>query len=106
MIIDHRTYTLKSGVIKQYQTIYEEFGYPVQTEYLGQPLGWYTSTDIGALNQIVHLWGYDSLSDRAEKRGRLATDPRWPKYLELATPLIITQENKIITQPNFIKSRT
>ena len=36
---------------------------------LGPPLGWYISMDIGELNQVVHLWGYESLADRASRRG-------------------------------------
>jgi hypothetical protein len=48
MIVDHRTYTLHPGKMKEYVERYEREGKEVQTRHLGQPVGWYTSTDIGA----------------------------------------------------------
>ncbi|MEN9560215.1 MAG: hypothetical protein RLZZ502_1426 [Pseudomonadota bacterium] len=103
-VVDHRTYTIKFGHMAQYVAMYQEYGYPCQVQYLGQPIGWYTSTDIGMLNQVVHLWGYDSLQERAEKRARMKEDPRWKVFLEKILPLIITQENKILSQPGFIQN--
>ena len=70
MIVDHRTYTIYPGKTPTFTKIYEEFGYPLQQQYLGDCIGWYVSMDIGDLNQIVHLWRYKDLSDRAERRAR------------------------------------
>jgi hypothetical protein len=102
MIIDHRTYTLRPGTLAEYVRLYETIGYKIQSRHLGEPLGWYTSMDIGQLNQIVHLWRYDDLADRARRRAAMQGDAEWHGFLKQATPLIMTMENKILTSPPFI----
>ena len=97
MIVDHRTYTLHPGKLNGYLEIYRDRGLPLQRKHLGRNVGWYTSMDIGPLNQIVHLWAFDDLSDRAERRAALARDPSWPDYLKQAMPLVQSMENKILT---------
>ena len=101
MIVDHRTYTLHPGRIGEFLAIYAEHGYPLQQRYLGDCVGWYTSMDIGPLNQVVHLWRYADLADRASRRAALAADPGWPAYLEQAIPLVQHMENKILSAAPF-----
>ncbi len=66
----------------------------------------YFSTDIGALHQIVHLWAYRDLADRADRRARLAASPAWQAYLKKVQPLQITQQNEILMPapmcPNYL----
>jgi hypothetical protein len=96
MILDHRTYTLHPGKLPELLKLYETEGYPVQTEYLGKPYGWYVSHDIGELNQIVHIWKYTDLADREARRAKMAADPRWQAYAAKAMPLFQKMENKIL----------
>ncbi|HVL56692.1 MAG TPA: NIPSNAP family protein [Burkholderiaceae bacterium] len=103
MIIDHRTYTLHPGKINEFLKIYGSEGYAIQTEHLGAPFGWFTSMDIGPLNQVVHLWRYDSLADREQRRAKLAADPRWQAYLAKVMPLMMQMENKILNPAPFFK---
>lgn len=102
MIVDHRTYTLLPGKLKPFLEIYERTGYAIQTRHLGRPLGWYVSHDIGPLNQIVHLWGYGDLQDRATRRAAMAADPAWQEYLLTAQPMFMAMENKILSSPPFL----
>ena len=101
MIVDHRTYTLHPGRLNEFLGIYAEQGYPLQQQYLGDCVGWYVSMDIGPLNQVVHMWRYQDLADRAGRRARLAADPRWQAYLAAATPLLQHMENKILSAAPF-----
>ena len=96
-IIDLRTYSIQPGRIGEYVKLYAEHGLPVQSRHLGQPLGYYV-TEFGALNQAVHLWGYDSQADREEKRAALEADPDWTAYRKKSTALglIVAQENKLL----------
>jgi len=96
MILDHRTYTLHPGRLADLVKLYESEGWPIQTQHLGTPYGWFVSHDIGALNQIVHIWRYADLGDRERRRAALAADPRWHAYLAKASPMIQTMENKIL----------
>lgn len=102
MIIDHRTYTLHPGKIGAFLALYGELAYPLQKKYLGDCVGWYSSMDIGQLNQVVHMWRFSDLNDRATRRAAMAADPNWPTYAERAMPLIQHMENKILNAaPHF-----
>ncbi len=97
MIVDHRTYTVKPGSIGQYLALYKKTGLPLQQKHLGHCVGWYVSMDIGALNQVVHLWAYKDLNDRAERRANLMKEQAWLDFLAEAMPLLQSMENKIVT---------
>ena len=65
MIVEERIYTLHPGKVPEYLRLYEAEGPASSEPILGNLVGWYTATDIGELNLIVHLWGYEDLADRA-----------------------------------------
>ncbi|MDH3701259.1 MAG: NIPSNAP family protein [Alphaproteobacteria bacterium] len=97
MIVDKRIYSLKPGGVPIYMKIYEEFGLKPQTRHLGQPLGWYFS-EVGTLNQITHLWGYEDLADRTAKRAAMGADPDWQVYIKKMgeAGILLKQENQIL----------
>lgn len=97
MIVDHRTYDVIPGKLPSYVELYKAKGWPLQKKYLQNCLGWYISMDIGTLSQIVHMWGYESLQDRVERRARLAADPAWQDFLKEAMPMLQRMENKILS---------
>ncbi len=102
MIAEMRTYTVKPGKAQAYVQAYAELGRATQVRHLGQPLGYYTA-EIGGLNKIVHLWGYDSLAERESRRALLETDPAWKAYLKHRTEagLLLAQENVILRAVDF-----
>jgi hypothetical protein len=95
MIVEMRTYTCKPGGVADYMRIYEKEGFPVQGRILGNLVGWYY-TELGPLNQIVHMWGYQDFADRAKRRAELAANKDWQAVLAKLRDLIVTQENKIL----------
>lgn len=100
MIIEHRTYTLHPGNTAAYFSHYTSEGLSVQLEYLPKPLGYYTS-ELGTLNQVIHMWGYEDLNDRMRRRALLKRDPRWSAYVQKILPLIQHQESKILVPAAF-----
>jgi hypothetical protein len=100
MLVEQRLYTVAPGQLKAYLSAYQAHGLAVHTEILGHWLGCYV-TEIGPLNQIVHLWGFASFEDRLERRERLAADPRWHKYLREAAGLVIQQETRLLKRAPF-----
>ncbi len=104
MIIDHRTYNVIPGQLNHFLKVYETQGYPLQLKYLGDCRGWYFSMDIGELNQVVHLWAYKDIADRAARRQKLNGDPDWQNYLAEALPLLQKMENKILSPAPFFKA--
>ena len=102
MIVDLRTYTLFPGRLAAFLELYEKEGLPIQTKHLGRPIGYFV-TEIGTLNQVVHLWGYASLADREQKRAAMDVDPDWIAYRKksAAAGNVQHQENKILKSTSF-----
>lgn len=102
MIIDHRTYSLYPMKLQPWLALYEKEALPVQKKHLGPLIGFFVS-EIGPLNQVVHLWSFESLEDRQQRRARMAQDPDWKAFLvknaELAA--LQSQENKILLPTAF-----
>jgi hypothetical protein len=100
MIVEQRTYTLHHGTMATYLERYEKNGLPIQKRYLGPLLGFYV-TEIGTLNQVVHLWRYDSLADREQRRAKLAADPDWQAFMKTNVGSFTHQEVKIMKPAPF-----
>ncbi len=79
---------------------YEKEGMEVQVRILGNMVGYYF-TDVGPLNQVVHLWGYESMNDRYERRARLQASEEWQAYAKKMRPLVSHVENKILIPASF-----
>ena len=94
MIIEKRTYTLLPGMRPAFLALYEAEGLALHTKYLPM-LGYFTS-DIGALNQVITLWGYDSMAQRDDLRAKLYADPAWIAFGPKTTPFIQTMESAIL----------
>jgi len=100
MIVEMRSYTLQPATAPDYLALYEAEGMAIQKPILGRMVGYY-STEIGPLNQIVHMWAYEDLNERAVKRAKLAADPGWQAYVKKMRPLLVTQESKILNPAPF-----
>jgi hypothetical protein len=101
MIIDHRTYNVRPGKLNEYLNLYQTEAFPLQRKYLGHCVGWYVSNDIGPLSQVVHMWAFEDLNDRAERRARMLADPAWGRFLAKATDCLVNMENKILSPAPF-----
>jgi hypothetical protein len=100
MLVEHRTYTLHPGKVPVFLGLYEAEGIKIQTRILGRMIGYFT-TEIGPLNQIIHMWGYEDLVDRAKRRAELMADPGFQAFGAKIQPLILTMENKILIPTAF-----
>lgn len=96
MIVEQRTYTLIAGGVAPYMKLYEDEGFAIQGPILGNLVGWYF-TEFGALNQIIHMWGYDNYAERERRRAELGANADWKTFVGKIRPLMIRQENKILT---------
>lgn len=95
MIVEQRTYTLHPGKVPEYMRLYQDEGLAIQRPILGNLVGWYT-TDFGPLNQIIHMWGYDSYKERDRRRAELQASADWRAYVAKIRPLLMKQENKTL----------
>jgi len=106
MIVEERIYILHTEVqLEEYLRIYETEGLSVQRPILGGFLG-YFCTEIGPLNQLVHLWAYQDLEDRRARRTRLAESVQWQGCLRKIRPMIKSMENRIMYPTSFSPVRS
>jgi hypothetical protein len=93
MIYEIRTYNLHPGMVPEYERRFA-MAYPTRSKY--SPLYGFWHTEIGPLNQLVHIWPYDNLQQRADVRAASVKDPSglWPPINQ---DLLVSQENDILT---------
>lgn len=98
-VIDLRIYTITVRKMPKFLDAFDRLGLPIQIRHLGVPVGMYT-TDVGPLNQFIHLYAYDSISDFDRRRSARDADPEWPAYLAATVDMIESQENRLIKACN------
>lgn len=104
MFVEERVYRLKPGCIPQYFALYETKGMEPQARYLKLMLGYYAS-EIGGLNEVVHLWAHESLDAREENRARMRADPDFQSYWHEVRHMIVEQRSRIMKPAPFFTER-
>jgi hypothetical protein len=100
MLVEMRTYTTHPGRLRDYLALYQAEGLAIQQRILGRMVGYYSS-EIGEMNQAVHLWAYEDLKERSERREILLADPGFKAYVKKMMPLLMRQESRILTPAAF-----
>lgn len=97
MLHELRTYTALPGAIPEVLAANEEVGRKVRGDDYGVLEGyWYT--EMGPLNQVMHLWRFDSFEERARLRGELGKLEGWTKeYTPRLRPLLTQQSTRFLT---------
>ena len=96
MVYELRCYTLVPGKMPEYLKAAETIGRPARGNNFGVNHGYWTA-EFGALNQIWHLWKYDSLNDRERLRGELTKNKDWTeKYVPTIRPWIQRQDLRVM----------
>ncbi|GIX49790.1 MAG: hypothetical protein KatS3mg131_4001 [Candidatus Tectimicrobiota bacterium] len=95
MIYEIRTYTLKPGTVAEFEARFAE-ALPHRQRYSELAAFWHT--EIGPLNQVIHVWPYEDLRHRAEVRERAMQDPHWPPPVR---EFIVAMESEIFLPAPF-----
>jgi hypothetical protein len=75
MIYEIRTYRLAPGSVAEVE---KRFGEAYEHRKKYSPIVAFWHTEIGPLNEIIHVWPYQDLGERARIRAESAKDPNWP----------------------------
>lgn len=96
MLHELRTYTAVPGAIPTILELNENVGRKVRGDDYGVLEGyWYT--EIGPLNQVMHLWRFDSFEERARLRGELGRLEGWTReYVPNLRPLLVNQQTRFL----------
>ncbi len=101
MIYDFRVYTLAPGATPDYMAGVRELGLPIRQRHGVTLSGWYHS-DIGDLNQVVHIWGFNDVKHMKEAKAAVAADPDWTgKYIPRNRGLVQAQKTYLMNAPDF-----
>ncbi|XP_063613229.1 protein NipSnap homolog 3B-like, partial [Penaeus indicus] len=94
-VYELRTYTVYPDKMREYLNITSE-EFHLRTAH-SKILGFWTS-EIGGLNQVVHIWEYESLAHRSTVRAKLAGDKEWlSRYVSRVAGMWQQQENSLMT---------
>ncbi|HET9315419.1 MAG TPA: NIPSNAP family protein [Vicinamibacteria bacterium] len=95
MIHELRTYTLRPERVPEFVRLTREVGYPIRTRH--SPCRGYWTTEVGDLNQAVHLWEYDDFAHRTRVRAALAADRSWQEtFLPQIRPCLLHQQSAVL----------
>jgi hypothetical protein len=102
MLVEERVYVLQpeASPAMYFEAYKRTGGLELQTRILGQLLGFFT-TEVGELNSVVHLWGYESFEERSRRRALLAVEPVWQAYLSEVKPMLKSMSNRILVPADF-----
>ena len=95
-IYELRIYTLYVGKINDAKEIYLKYGWPAIKKY-EKNLVKYFIGDLGALNQIIHIWQFENDNNRRDVWNKIYADEEFLKFAVKFRPLVMKQENKLMT---------
>ena len=94
-IVDLRFYSIAPRGMAEFLQHFNQLAMPLLMKHLGTPVGFYTTT-VGTLNQVVHIWEYESLADYERRSNARDADPEFATYLQATKGLVVAQHNQII----------
>ena len=78
MIYEIRTYRLVPGSLADVE---KRFGEAYEHRKKYSPLSAFWHTEIGPLNEIIHVWPFQDLGERARVRAEVSKAPNWPPQI-------------------------
>ena len=85
MLYELRTYTVKPGTLGDMVKAASTVSRDIRGNDYGKLEG-YWSTEIGPLNQVLHLWSYSDFAERARLRGRARQESALDRRVSAADP--------------------
>ncbi len=96
MIYEMRTYDLKPRSVPDFE---KGFGEKLPGRLAYSILGGLWHTEVGPLNQVVHIWPYDDLNHRGDVRAKAVADGAWPPN---TSQFVDNMQTEILTPAPFM----
>ena len=100
MIIEVRTYQLRPTTVAEAE---KRFGAALPIREKHSRLGAFWHSEIGPLNQIIHVWAYDSFEHRTAVRAAASKEPGWPPPIR---EFVTNQESEVFIPAPFSPALT
>ena len=95
MIVEMRTYTLKPGSTAQFE---ERFGAALPVRAAVSPLAAFWHSEVGPLNQVIHVWPYETMDERSRLRAEATKLTGWPPNVR---EFVVSQKSQIFIPAPF-----
>jgi len=95
MLYEVRTYDVVPRSVPEVEKRFAE-AYEHRKTY--SPLAAFWHVEAGPLNQIIHVWGYNDLNERARIRAEAGKDPNWPPKIQ---EFLLDMRSEIMMQHPF-----
>ncbi|MBF3851495.1 NIPSNAP family protein [Burkholderia pseudomallei] len=95
MIFEMRTYLLRPGTVAEAERRFEK-ALPHRLQFSKLAGFWHTQS--GLLNQIIHIWPYESIQHRMTARAEAVKTGEWPPKLR---DLLLDMESRIVVPAAF-----
>src|SRR3984885_67370 len=95
MIIEMRTYTLQPGTLAEVE---KRFGESLPNREKHSKLAAFWHTEVGPLNQIIHVWAYDSFEHRTAVRAAGLKEANWPPPIR---EFVVSQQSEVFLPAPF-----
>ncbi len=107
MIYELRMYTTKSGKMKHVVNASATVAQKIRNgDTYGKLVGHWWS-QIGKMNQYVHMWEYSDVEEMRKLRAELASREDWKKeFVPLVGPYILSQEIRLLRSVSNLKQST
>ncbi|MBM3226082.1 MAG: NIPSNAP family protein, partial [Candidatus Tectomicrobia bacterium] len=93
------TYILQPGKVAAFEEYFTRRK-PIREKH--SPLGAFWHTEIGPLNQVIHVWPFEDLQHRMAVRDAMAQDPEL-RNITGGRELIVAQESEIMIPAPFMR---
>jgi len=91
-VYELRTYNVIVGKMAEVVALYKTQGWPAVARHPDRLVGYFTG-DVGALNQLVHLWKFEDDADRRAFWAGVFADEQFMAFARQLRPLLASQEN-------------
>lgn len=94
-IYELRTYHVTVGKMAEVVKLYAHEGWPALEKHPQRLVGYFTG-DVGALNQLVHLWKFEDDADRRAFWAGVMADADFLAFVAKLRPLLQSQDNQLM----------
>ena len=94
-IYEMRTYSVIVGKMPEVVAHYSQEGWHALAKHPPKLVGYFTG-DVGALNELIHVWKFDDDADRRAFWAGVYADPDFQAFVAKLRPLIREQSNKLM----------
>lgn len=93
-VYEMRTYDIKPEFMSDFLKLTNDHIH-LRTKH--SPLLGYWTTELGGINQVVHMWKYVDLDHRAQVRTALGGDQEWnTQYMDKMRHMLVSQKNLVL----------